>query len=82
MESHYDNITTNIPLFSDTANRKLAEIDLLAERDDGDCDAFEVKCSYRKVKAKKQLRKIKKLVPEVKRTYFYCGESGNIEIIF
>ncbi|MBC8500317.1 MAG: hypothetical protein ISS25_02790 [Nanoarchaeota archaeon] len=79
LKPNYDVITTNIPLYS-KKKRKIAEIDVLAEREDT-CDAFEVKCSYRPVKAKKQLRKIRKLVPKVKRTYFFCGESGAIEII-
>ncbi|NQU99058.1 hypothetical protein HQ533_06385 [Candidatus Woesearchaeota archaeon] len=79
LRPNYDSISTNVSLYS-KRRKKVAEIDLLAEREDT-VDAFEVKCSYRPVKAKKQLRKIRKLVPKVKRTYFFCGESNQIEII-
>jgi hypothetical protein len=60
--------------------RRIAEIDILAKKD---CryDAYEVKCSYRKTKARKQLRKIKKLMPQIRKTFFFCGESGILEII-
>lgn len=80
LESNYDSLSTNLVLYSKRKNRKVAEIDLIAYREDT-CDVFEVKCSYRVVKAKKQLKKIKKLMPEVKRTFFYCGESDVIENI-
>ncbi|HLD01211.1 MAG TPA: hypothetical protein VJC39_05710 [Candidatus Nanoarchaeia archaeon] len=55
----------------------LAEIDLLAQNED--ClDVYEVKCSFRITKARKQLTRIKKLMPEVNRLFFFCGSSGVI----
>ena len=75
----YDHVSTNIPIYS-KRRRLVAEIDILAKRGD-DCYIYEVKCSYRPHKARKQLRKIKKLIPNVKRMFFFCGESGSIEVI-
>ncbi|MBC8495775.1 hypothetical protein H8D36_06485 [archaeon] len=76
----YNEILTNIPLYSQKKGRRIAEIDILAFHNDG-CDIYEVKCSYRPVKAKKQLTKIKRLVPNVKNTFFFCGESGVLESV-
>ncbi|MBU1975316.1 MAG: hypothetical protein KKG59_02830 [Nanoarchaeota archaeon] len=65
-------------LFGDKG-RKVGEIDLLAHKD-GHTDVFEVKCSPRKVKARKQLKRIKKHIgPENTRCFFYCGASKEIE---
>lgn len=79
LDKFYDEIQTNIPLFS-KKNRRVTEIDILARKDNF-YDVYEVKCSYRISKARKQLLKIKKLMPRVKNTYFYCGESKSIERI-
>jgi len=46
---------------------------------DGRIDIYEVKCSYRKTKARKQLERLKKLFPEIKSLFFFCGESGMLE---
>lgn len=73
----YDSVSTNVRLFS-KKGRVLAEIDLLAVREDS-CDAYEVKCSYRITKAKKQLLRIKRLMPHINNLYFFCGESGVLE---
>jgi len=74
VKSDYNSLSTNVRLFS-KKGRVLAEIDLLAVRENG-CDVYEVKCSYRITKAKKQLLRIKRLMPEVTNLYFFCGESG------
>jgi len=44
----------------------------------GNCvDLYEVKCSHRIVKAKKQLERMKRLMNLSKsRSFFYCGSSG------
>lgn len=73
----YDELFTNVELFS-KKRRKVAEIDILARKDDK-YYVYEVKCSYRIAKAKKQLRKIKKLLPGIAKLFFFCGESGLIE---
>lgn len=76
---------TNLPLFS-SKRRLIGEIDLVGIKD-GKIDVFEVKCSYRIIKAKKQLKKIRKIISftnEFKRirTFFYCGEASKLELVF
>ena len=73
----YDSLSTNVRLYS-KKGRVLAEIDLLAVRENS-CDVYEVKCSYRITKAKKQLLRIKRLMPEVTTLYFFCGGSGSLK---
>jgi hypothetical protein len=81
IKNDYDSIFTNVPLFSRSKKpRKIAEIDILAIRDNS-CHIYEVKCSYRKTKAKRQLLKIKRIIPNIKRMFFFCGESGMLEAI-
>jgi hypothetical protein len=79
LELQYDSIQTNIILYS-KKRRRVAEIDILACKD-GKCDIYEVKCSYRFTKAKKQLKKLRRLVPNVKNTFFYCGLTKELVII-
>ncbi|MBR9699439.1 hypothetical protein GOV09_03220 [Candidatus Woesearchaeota archaeon] len=80
LSSQYDIILKNVPLYS-KRKRKVAEIDILACRD-GVCDIYEVKCSHRITKARKQLRKIEKLLPsKVRSSFFFCGESGLLTVI-
>ncbi|HIH38051.1 TPA: hypothetical protein HA245_03875 [Candidatus Woesearchaeota archaeon] len=79
LKDEYDSLFVNIPLFS-KKNRRIAEIDILAWKD-GQCDVYEVKCSYRVTKAKKQLRRIKRLIPRVRNMFFFCGESRLLEEI-
>lgn len=73
----YDYILTNVPLYS-TKRRIVTEIDILAFRD-GICDVYEVKCSFRITKARKQLLKIQRLMSKTSRVgnaFFFCGQSG------
>ncbi|MGV8168642.1 MAG: hypothetical protein ACP5N3_01150 [Candidatus Nanoarchaeia archaeon] len=79
----YDSIQRNVPIYS-KRRRLIAEIDILAEKE-GKYDVYEVKCSHRIYKAKKQLHKIKKIFhkesKKVNNIYFYCGESKLLQII-
>jgi len=75
----YDYLETNIIIYS-KKKRCIAEIDILACKN-GRFDVYEVKCSYRIVKAKKQLTKIKKLIPNIKNAFFYCGLTKELVII-
>jgi len=75
IRSDYDELFKNVELISKKTKRKVAEIDILAE-EENKYHVYEVKCSYRIVKAKKQLKKIKKLLPNVKKLFFFCRESG------
>lgn len=79
IEPKYDLLLTNVPLYSNR-NRKIAEIDVLAIKGK-DKDIYEVKCSHRVVKARHQLRKIRKILSgssRVRDTFFYCGEAGKL----
>ena len=76
IELNYDYIYTH-KKFSRN-NRLIAEIDILATAGN-EISVFEVKCSYRITKAKKQFKKIRKLFPnENFMCYFYCGISDKL----
>ena len=74
IKPEYDSVSKNVRLFS-KRGRVIAEIDILATRENI-CDVYEVKCSYRITKARKQLARIKRLLPYVDGMFFFCGESG------
>ncbi|MBN1793216.1 hypothetical protein JW826_06040 [Candidatus Woesearchaeota archaeon] len=94
IEPRYDLILKHIPLYAKTRSSKrkrhsarkmslVGEIDVLAYKG-GSCDAYEVKCSYRVLKARKQLTRVRKLLryeQKIRKSYFYCGESGKIELL-
>ena len=74
--SDYDAISTHLKL--ERRKRMVAEIDIIARRGD-ELHFFEVKCSYRIVKARKQLKKIKKIFSEYNTTcYFYHGAGDKL----
>ena len=69
----YDVLFTNVVLKED--KKLVGEIDIYA-RKGFRIDIYEVKCSYRINKAKKQLKKVKKFLKiEKGKNYFYCGNS-------
>jgi predicted nucleic acid-binding Zn ribbon protein len=58
--------------------RLIGEIDILAFKE-GYYDIYEVKCSHRISKARRQVNKFKKIISlqnRVNNTFFFCGESG------
>ena len=73
LRNTYDVLFTNVQLKKD--GRLIGEIDIYARKGNR-IDIYEVKCSYRIAKAKKQLKKVKKFL-EIERgkKYFYCGNS-------
>jgi hypothetical protein len=78
VRDEYDTISRNIPLFS-PRGRRVGEIDLLCVKGN-DVHIFEVKCSLRRVKARKQLTRLKKYLGEKNISYyFYCGSSQTVE---
>ncbi|MBI2666649.1 hypothetical protein HYX13_03490 [Candidatus Woesearchaeota archaeon] len=82
LSPQYDQVLTHVLLFS-PRRRRIAEIDVLGIKGEY-CDAYEVKCSYRPTKARKQLRRIRKVLSplrQVKNTFFYCGDTGIMENI-
>ncbi len=73
IKADYDSVSVNVPLRH--SKRLLGEIDLIGKKGNR-FDVYEVKCSYRIVKAKKQLNRIKRILKvENIRSYFYCGNS-------
>lgn len=71
-------IYRSLPLFSER-NRLIGEIDLVAVNATS-VDVFEVKCSFRPVKARKQLLKIKKIFGndlDVS-VFFYHGDGEQL----
>ncbi|MCB9362930.1 hypothetical protein H6504_05825 [Candidatus Woesearchaeota archaeon] len=81
IEQEYDVLYTNVPVFSKrNKRRRVAEIDVLAVKENK-YDVYEVKCSYRITKAKKQLKRIKRLLPRVTNSFFFCGESSSLEMV-
>ncbi len=81
LNTNTSQIQRNILIYS-SKNRLVAEIDLLIERPNT-IDIYEVKCSFRMIKARKQLHKIKKLLAPTHqkpiKLYFYHG--GGDELI-
>jgi hypothetical protein len=59
--------------------RMLAEVDVLARKGNS-IDLYEVKCSPRVTKAKRQLRKASKYLKNahIANYYLYCGSSHSI----
>lgn len=81
VENNYDFVLKEVPIYS-KRRRLVGEIDMIGVKNDY-CDLFEVKCSHRITKAKMQLRKYKKVIrgKRVRKTYFFCGDSGQLLII-
>jgi len=74
IKDNYDSISMNVPI--KLSKRSLGEIDIMAKKGSR-LDLYEVKCSYRILKAKKQLSRLKKYLKlENARSYFYCGSSN------
>lgn len=73
IRNNYDSVSVNVPVKH--SKRSLGEIDIMAKKGNR-LDLYEVKCSYRILKAKKQLNRIKKYLNlNNARIYFYCGNS-------
>lgn len=73
IKDNYDSISTNVPVRR--SKRSLGEVDILAKKGNR-FDLYEVKCSYRILKAKKQLSRARKYLKlENSRSFFYCGNS-------
>jgi hypothetical protein len=75
LKDEYDEVAEYVLLESQKCTQ--AEIDLIAFKDD-EVHVFEVKCSYRIVKAKKQLKRIARLLDGPVETYFYCGSADKL----
>ena len=79
IKNNYDSIYMNVPVKH--SKRSLGEIDIVAKKGNR-LDLYEVKCSYRILKAKKQLNRAKKhLKLNNARSFFYCGNSKSLVTI-
>lgn len=82
IQTEYDLILRNVPLYSDK-RRLIGEIDVIAYKS-GICDIYEVKCSHRISKARRQIAKFKKILSRdsvVHAGYFFCGKSGHLQLV-
>ena len=74
IKHRYDSISVNVKVSG--MKRSLGEIDIVAKKGEK-VDLYEVKCSHRILKAKKQLKRMKRLLNlNDSKAYFYCGSSG------
>ena len=77
IHADYELLLRNVPLYSNR-RRLIGEIDVLAYKE-GYCDIYEVKCSHRISKARRQVSKFMKILSQgskVRSGFFFCGESG------
>ena len=76
----YDSVSMNVPVRA--KKRLLGEADIIARKGNS-VDIYEVKCSYRITKAKKQLKRLGKYLKasKVRKYYFYCGSSGMLLLV-
>lgn len=74
----YDSVSKHVTVRA--KKRMLAEVDVLAKKGDN-VDLYEVKCSPRITKARRQLRKLNRYLGggmNIANCYFYCGSSHSI----
>ena len=84
IKNSYDTIDKHVSV--DNTKRRMAEVDIIAKRGNV-VDVYEVKCSYRIVKAKKQLKRIRQILnlerkilnAEKMNLFFFCGASSRLE---
>jgi Zn-finger domain-containing protein len=76
----YDSLSLHVPIMA--KKRSLGEADIIARKGNR-CDVYEVKCSHRIVKARKQLKRLKRFLKaqNVRKLYFYCGSSGLLVLV-
>ncbi|HLG23957.1 MAG TPA: hypothetical protein VI564_03450 [Candidatus Nanoarchaeia archaeon] len=73
IKNDYDSISLNVPV--KIQKRSLGEVDIIARKGDS-FHLYEVKCSYRILKAKKQLARVRRYLNlKNAKSYFYCGNS-------
>ena len=81
IKDDYDSVSKYVAVRA--KKRMLAEADVLARKGDA-VDIYEVKCSPRIAKAKRQLRKLAKYLGggmNISNVYLYCGSSHSIMTI-
>lgn len=80
IKHRYDSISVNVPIRS--KKRLIGEVDIIA-RKGNKVDLYEVKCSHRIIKAKKQLKRLARYLNQlnINKSYFYCGSSGILFLV-
>ncbi|MEK6916416.1 MAG: hypothetical protein AABW92_01610 [Nanoarchaeota archaeon] len=79
LEDNYDYLSTNIHIRK--KKRSLGEIDILAKKGNK-FDLYEVKCSFRITKARKQARSLRKhLNLPINNIYLYCGATASLILL-
>lgn len=80
IKDDYDSLSVNVPFRE--KKRLLGEVDIIARKGDK-VDIYEVKCSHRIIKARKQLKRIRRYLTnlQIDKSYFYCGSSGLLLVI-
>ena len=79
IHDEYDYIMKNVKCYG-AKNRVACEADIIAVTD-GVADIYEVKCSFRPTKARKQLRRLRRYISRelpVRHTYFFPGSCERI----
>ena len=74
----YDSLSTNVKIKK--KKRSLGEVDVLAKKGKL-IDLYEVKCSFRIVKARKQAKSLRKHLQEINNIYFYCGATSSLILL-
>ncbi|MBN2423206.1 hypothetical protein JXB41_08340 [Candidatus Woesearchaeota archaeon] len=79
IEDYYDTISTNVKLYR--KKRTVGEIDVLAKKGKF-FDIFEVKCSHRITKARKQKKKfLRHAHINIRNIWFYCGATAEMVLL-
>ena len=81
IKDRYDSVSKHITIRA--KKRMLDEVDVLAKKG-GNVDLYEVKCSPRITKAKRQLRKLSRYLGggmNITNCYLYCGSSHSLTAI-
>ncbi len=81
IRDNYDSVSKHVEVRA--KKRMLAEVDVLARKGKS-VDLYEVKCSPRITKAKRQLKKLSRYLGNsmnISNYYFYCGSSHSIMTI-
>jgi len=77
IKDNYDTISTNVKI--KTPKRSLAEVDVMAKKGNI-TDVYEVKSSFRIVKARKQAKLLRKHL-DFNNMYFYCGATSSLILL-
>ena len=75
----YDSLSTNVKIKK--KKRSLGEVDVLAKKGKL-IDLYEVKCSFRIVKARKQAKSLRQHLQKINNIYFYCGATSSLILLW